>query len=133
MTTNILFETDVSYGLVLFSRLLGYFFSHHTSSFTGPYSLPLPLSLSFNGIGLLFLLFAVINFNFPSEAPVTSVSMNYTCAAIGLLCLLSIVTWFTTASKRFTGPSDVRNLVVNGVDSVSTLPPIPDTKSSKGT
>jgi hypothetical protein len=133
MTTNILFQTDVSYGLVLFSRLLGYFFSHHTSSFTGPYSLPLPLSLSYNGIGLLFLLFAVINFNFPSEAPITPVSMNYTCAAIGLVSLLSIVTWFTTASKRFTGPSDVRNLVVNGVDSVSTLQPIPDTKLSKGT
>ncbi|OGE53836.1 hypothetical protein PENARI_c007G11551 [Penicillium arizonense] len=111
----------VSYGLALFARLLGYFFGHQTSSFEGSYSLPLPLSISFNVIGLVFLLFASITFNFPSGAPVTSDSMNYTSAAIGLVTILSFITWFTTARKRFTGPSDVRNLILNSVESPSLL------------
>ncbi|OQD79439.1 hypothetical protein PENANT_c051G03372 [Penicillium antarcticum] len=111
----------VSYGLALFSRLLGYFFGYRTSSFEGSFSLPLSLSLSFNAIGLVFLLFASITFNFPSGAPVTSDSMNYTSAAIGLVTVLSFITWFTTARKRFTGPSDVMNLVVDGVEGPSTL------------
>ncbi|KAJ5780308.1 hypothetical protein N7457_005468 [Penicillium paradoxum] len=106
----------VSYGLVLLARLLGYFF-HHPASFEGPHSLPLPLSLSFNAIGFIFLVFASITFNFPSEAPVTSESMNYTSAAIGLLALVSLVTWLTTARSRFAGPSDVKILVVDGVGS----------------
>ncbi|CAI7615691.1 unnamed protein product [Penicillium glandicola] len=110
----------VSYGLVLFARLLGYLFRHQTFSFDGPHSLPLPLSLGFSMIGLLFLLFASITFNFPSDAPVTSESMNYTSAAIGLLTLLSLVTWFTTATNHFTGPSDIKHLVVDGVEN----PPI---------
>ncbi|KAJ5731918.1 hypothetical protein N7493_003399 [Penicillium malachiteum] len=111
----------VSYGLVLLSRLLGYLFSHHTSTFTGPYALPVSVSIVFNTIGLVFLSFASITFNFPSEAPITSSSMNYTCAAIGLVILLSFVTWFTSARHHFTGPSDVGSLVVSGADTV-TLP-----------
>ncbi|KAI3139145.1 hypothetical protein CBS147326_2823 [Penicillium roqueforti] len=110
----------VSYGLVLFSRLLGYFCGN-VISFDGPYALSPPVSLSFNAIGLIVLLFASITFNFPSEAPVNSSTMNYTSAAIGLVVLLSIVTWFTTANKRFAGPSDVRNLVVDGVIGPTTL------------
>jgi len=43
--------------------------------------------------------------------------MNYTSVAIGLVMSLSIVTWFTTAAKRFTGPSDVTNLIVHGIES----------------
>ncbi|CAI7600804.1 unnamed protein product [Penicillium crustosum] len=110
----------VSYSLVLLARLLGYFFRHQCS-FDGPHSLPLPLSLGFSSIGLLFLLFASITFNFPSDAPVTSGSMNYTSAAIGLVILLSLVTWFTTATNRFVGPSDVRHLVVDGIERPMTL------------
>ncbi|KAG0153922.1 hypothetical protein PDIDSM_1301 [Penicillium digitatum] len=113
----------VSYSLVLFARLLGYFF-YSQGSFDGPHSLPLPLSLCFSAIGLLFLLFASVTFNFPSDAPVTSESMNYTSAAIGLLTLLSLVTWFTTATKRFVGPSDVRHLVVDGAKTPTTLQPV---------
>jgi hypothetical protein len=96
--------------------------------------LPLPLSLGFSVIGLLFLLFASITFNFPSNAPVTSESMNYTCAAIGLLTLLSLVTWFTTATQRFAGPSDVRHLVVDGIERPMTLQPAEyvEPRTSKG-
>ncbi|KAJ5496876.1 hypothetical protein N7463_008863 [Penicillium fimorum] len=111
----------VSYGLVLFARLLGYFYDHGTSSFDGPFALPLPLSLACNFIGLVFLLFGSITFNFPSESPVTSDSMNYTSAAIGLVMLLSLATWLTTAAKQFTGPSDITHLVVEGIESPSTL------------
>lgn len=76
----------------------------------GEYTLPLPLSLTSNVIGLLFLLFASITLNFPSEAPVTPQSMNYASAAIGLVALLSTVTWFTSASRHFTGSSDVTTI-----------------------
>lgn len=67
------------------------------------YSLPLPLSPAYNTTGLLFLLFASITLNFPLETPVTSQSMNYISAAIGLLAMLSITKWFTSAAKRFIG------------------------------
>lgn len=83
--------------------------------------MPLPLSLGFSSIGLLFLLLASITFNFPSDAQVTSESMNYTSAAIGLVILLSLVTWFTTATNRFVGPSDVRHLAVDGIERPMTL------------
>jgi hypothetical protein len=46
--------------------------------------------------------------------------MNYTSAAIGLVILLSVVTWFTSAAKRFTGPSDVHE-VIHGIESPSML------------
>ncbi|KAJ6093589.1 hypothetical protein N7486_008878 [Penicillium sp. IBT 16267x] len=120
----------VSYGLVLLARLLGYMFGHYTSTFTGPYSLPSSVSIAFNAIGLLFLLFGSITFNFPSEAPVTSSSMNYTSAAIGLVTLLSVVTWITTATKHFSGPSDVRDLVLQGEASAGPAEMI-DTKLSE--
>ena len=44
--------------------------------------------------------------------------MNYTSAAIGLIALLAILTWFTTARKQFKGPTDVQGLVVDGVEQV---------------
>lgn len=65
-------------------------------------------------MGLLVLLLALVDFNLPSESPVTSESMNYTCAAVGLVAGLSLVTWFTTARANFTGPSDVR--IIDGVE-----------------
>ncbi|GLB05163.1 hypothetical protein AtubIFM57258_011199 [Aspergillus tubingensis] len=108
----------VSYALVLLARLLGYFFGHDIAPVDGPYSFPLPISLSLHGLGFLFLVFAFITFNFPSDAPVTPDSMNYTSAAIGLIALLSIFTWFTTARNQFKGPADVQGLVVDGVEQV---------------
>ncbi|RAL11687.1 uncharacterized protein BO97DRAFT_435078 [Aspergillus homomorphus CBS 101889] len=74
----------VSYALVLLSGLLGHAFGHHIASgTTGP---------------------------FPSEDPVTSESMNYTSAAVGIIAFLSIATWFTTARKQFKGPADIKGL-----------------------
>ncbi|KAL6238892.1 hypothetical protein BDW75DRAFT_237078 [Aspergillus navahoensis] len=83
----------ISYALPLLSRLLGYIASHRISSaqFTG----------------LFFLLFAFVTFNFPSEAPVDDENMNYTSAAIGVIALIGVVTWASTACRRFTGPVEV--------------------------
>ena len=58
-------------------------------------------------MGLVFLLFASITFNFPTTHPITQHSMNYTSAAIGVIGLISTVTWFTTGRKHFTGPGAV--------------------------
>ncbi|KAL3473446.1 amino acid/polyamine transporter I [Aspergillus californicus] len=98
----------ISYALPLLARLLGYTTSNPaaTTPFTGPFALNLPLSLSLNAGGLLFLLFAFVTFNFPSEAPVTEENMNYTSAAIGVIAVIGAGTWFVTARKRFTGPVD---------------------------
>lgn len=94
----------------LFSRLLAYFTGHLTT-FQGPWSLSLPVSLTVNAIGLLFLAFCSITFNFPYSSPVTKDSMNYTSAAIGVIALISVVTWLTTGRKQFTGPADVGTLM----------------------
>ena len=57
-----------------------------------------------NLIGAVFLLFASITFNFPGIAPVTAQNMNYTSAAIGIIGLISLVTWVLDGRKNFTGP-----------------------------
>ena len=98
--------TDVSYAIALASRLLGYI-TGHKRHLTGPYALPLPVSLSLNVLGLLFLLFTAITFNFPTSYPVTHESMSYTSAAIGVIGLIAIVTWVTTGKRRFTGPEGI--------------------------
>jgi choline transport protein len=100
---------DLSYALALLSRVLGYMTGHATA-LTGPYSLPVPISISLNVTGLIFLLFASITFNFPMSYPVTPDSMNYTSAAIGVIGFISVVTWFTTGKRQFTGPSAVSEL-----------------------
>ena len=92
--------------MALLSRLAGYY-TGHVVKLDGPYSFSVPVSIAFNTIGLLFLLFAAITFNFPSEYPVTHESMNYTSAAIGVIALISIVTWITTGRKHFSGPGAV--------------------------
>ena len=119
-TDNGLFCIDISYALPLLSRLLGYITSSSPSKptfiFTGPFHLSSSISLALNIIGLLFLLFAFVTFNFPSEAPVNDQNMNYTSAAIGVIALLGTVTWFAEARGRFTGPvSGQGALEVEGV------------------
>jgi choline transport protein len=101
--------SDLSYAMALLSRLAGYY-TGHVVKLDGPYSFSVPVSIAFNTIGLLFLLFAAITFNFPSEYPVTHESMNYTSAAIGVIALISIVTWVTTGRKHFSGPGAVSYL-----------------------
>ncbi|KAL4984046.1 amino acid/polyamine transporter I [Aspergillus falconensis] len=96
----------ISYALLLLALLLGYITSHKNSStqITGHFSLSLTLSFSLNALGLLFLLFAFVTFNFLSEAPVDDENMNYTSAAVGAIAPVSVVTWASTACRGFTGP-----------------------------
>lgn len=69
----------------------------------GPYTLG-RYSVGLNVVGLLFLVFTSITFNFPTINPVNQENMNYTSAAIGVIGLISIVTWVTTGRRNFTGP-----------------------------
>ncbi|KAJ5239911.1 hypothetical protein N7468_004530 [Penicillium chermesinum] len=96
----------LSYAMALGSRLVGYF-TGHVTKMEGPYTLSVPVSIGLNLLGLLFLLFASITFNFPSTYPVNQESMNYTSAAIGVIALISLLTWFTTGKDHFTGPGAV--------------------------
>lgn len=93
---------DVSYAIPLLANIISKFSSQH-AILDGPYSLG-RYSLVVNLFGFLYLAFAVITFNFPTVSPVTSDNMNYTSPAIGIIMLISLITWVTTGRKHFTGP-----------------------------
>lgn len=93
----------LSYAMPLLARLIAYFTGSHRK-LTGPWALSPAVSIFVNCVGLTYLLFACITFNFPSEYPVTSQNMNYTSAAVGVIMFVAAVTWFTTARKSFSGP-----------------------------
>lgn len=95
--------------MALGARLIGYF-TGHVTKLTGPYAFSTPVSIGLNIVGLTFLLFASVTFNFPSTAPVNHESMNYTSAAIGVIALISLITWVTTGRKQFTGPGAVSSI-----------------------
>ncbi|PLB43361.1 putative GABA permease [Aspergillus steynii IBT 23096] len=105
----------VSYAIALSARLLGHVTSHNPTM-KGPFALPTCVSIALNILGLLFLLFAAITFNFPTSYPVSHDSMNYTSAAVGVIALIAVVTWVVTARKRFTGPPGVS--VLDGCEDV---------------
>ena len=90
-------------------------FTGHAKVLPGPYTLG-KYGIVMNVVGFVFLLFTSITFNFPTLNPVDQENMNYTSAAIGIIGLISIVTWFTTGRKHFTGPQiEVENInVVHG-------------------
>ncbi|KAH0846343.1 GABA permease [Fonsecaea pedrosoi] len=67
-----------------------------------------------NLAGLLFLVFAGIDFNFPQVGPVTASNMNYCSAAFGVIGLVSVVTWLFDGRKNFTGPQTPG--IVNAID-----------------
>ena len=92
----------LSYAMPLLARMLARL-TGKAKVLPGPYSLG-GFGVYMNVIGFVFLLFTSITFNFPTLAPVDSGNMNYTSAAIGIIGLISIVTWVTTGRKAFTGP-----------------------------
>ena len=69
----------------ILARLTG-----HTRVLAGPYTLG-RYGLITNLVGLVFLLFTSVTFNFPTLAPVDKDNMNYTSAAIGVIGLISIL------------------------------------------
>ena len=87
-------------------------FTGHAKVLPGPYTLG-KWGVVLNIIGFVFLLFTSITFNFPTLSPVSKDDMNYTSAAIGVIGLISAVTWVTTGRKHFTGPqTGVANVTV---------------------
>lgn len=99
--------------MALLVRIIAYF-TNHVKVIPGPYTLG-KWSVWLNLIGLVFLVFTSITFNFPTLSPVDENNMNYTSAAIGVIGLVSIITWITTGRKQFTGPQIVGVDVVEGV------------------
>lgn len=75
--------------------------------------------MAFNIIGIFYLALCVVIFNFPSVSPVTSQTMNYSSAAVGVAALIATITWFTTGRKHFTGPQ--RGSILE-----ASIPPMPD-------
>ena len=92
----------LSYAMPLLARILAWF-TGDAKILPGPYRLG-RWGIWMNIAGLVFLVFTSITFNFPTLNPVTPQDMNYTSAAIGVIALISLVTWFTTGRKNFTGP-----------------------------
>ncbi|KIW04598.1 uncharacterized protein PV09_04346 [Verruconis gallopava] len=110
----------ISYAMPLLARLLSRVTNpsdpSHSAGLGGPYSLGrwgIPLNL----LGFVFLVFNGTIFNFPTIKPVNSDTMNYTPAAIGVIMLISIITWVTTGHRYFTGP-EAGNVIrlVQGVE-----------------
>ncbi|KAF2469341.1 amino acid transporter [Lindgomyces ingoldianus] len=111
----------LSYAMPLLARIL----AHVTGKkhrLEGPYSLGRH-GLALNIIGFIFLTFCCITFNFPSLKPVESENMNYTSAAIGVVMLISIITWIATGRKRFTGPDRGHLLNVGRREEVAATAP----------
>ena len=65
-------------------------FSGQVKDLPGPYTLG-KYGIVVNIIGLAFLVFTSITFNFPTLAPVDQENMNYTSAAIGVIGLISLI------------------------------------------
>ena len=92
----------LSYAMPLLARILSWF-TGDAKILSGPYNLG-RWGIIMNVVGLSFLVFTSITFNFPTLAPVDSGNMNYTSAAIGIIGLISIITWLISGRKDFTGP-----------------------------
>ncbi|EHY57142.1 hypothetical protein HRR83_002637 [Exophiala dermatitidis] len=99
----------VSYAMPLLVRLwslvAGY---EHAKVIPGRYTLGRTLSPIANAVGLVFLLFAGVDFNFPQEGPVSPDNMNYCSAAFGVIGAISLATWVLDGRKNFTGPKTER-------------------------
>lgn len=62
--------------------------------------------------------------------PVNKENMNYTSAAIGVIGLISLVTWITTGRKHFTGPLTAV-VAVHGEGSVTRSGSLGDTEENE--
>ncbi|KAG8531391.1 uncharacterized protein KY384_003020 [Bacidia gigantensis] len=92
----------LSYAMPILARILA-FVTGRVQHLPGPYSLG-RYSIATNLVGLIFLTFCAVTFNFPTLAPVEKDNMNYTSAALGVIGLISLVNWITTGRKKFKGP-----------------------------
>ena len=119
----------LSYAMPLLARILSWFMGD-AKVLPGPYTLG-RYGIIMNVIGLVFLVFTSITFNFPTLAPVDSGNMNYTSAAIGIIGLVSLVTWLISGRKAFTGPQIAGAVPVLEVRAAEVLDNIDDTLAEK--
>jgi choline transport protein len=103
-----------------------------TQVLSGPYTLG-RYGVWVNLVGFLFLVYNCITFNFPTISPVDSENMNYTSAAVGIIMLISLVTWVTTGRKSFSGPEGgrVMSVVHHAVEGDPTTAKIGEAKEKK--
>lgn len=94
---------DLSYIMPLAVRLWGRWTGKGPEFTKGSYTLS-RTGVYLNIIGLLYLAFACITFNFPSSYPINGTNMNYTCAAVGGIIIIAATTWFAKGRTAFTGP-----------------------------
>ena len=106
----------LSYAMPLLARILSWF-TGNAKVLSGPYTLG-RYGIIMNAVGLIFLVFTSVTFNFPTLAPVDSENMNYTSAAIGIIGLISAVTWLLSGRKSFTGPQIVGEVPVLDIRAV---------------
>ncbi|BGP41196.1 hypothetical protein JCM10450v2_005235 [Rhodotorula kratochvilovae] len=64
-----------------------------------------------NIVALAFTAITTCFFLFPPSANPTAESMNYAVAVLGLIALVSVITWFTQGRKHFVGPRDLGGLL----------------------
>jgi choline transport protein len=69
-------------------------------------------------MALVYLLFTSITFNFPTLNSVDSENMNYTSAAVGMVMLVALITWFTTARGSFRCPGVGEEVVLHSAPCV---------------
>lgn len=95
----------LSYAMPLLCRLWSYYTGANlqAKAIPGAYSLG-KWSPWVNLVGLVFLIFAGVDFNFPQIGPVAADNMNYCSAAFGVIGLISVATWIVDGKKNFTGP-----------------------------
>lgn len=68
------------------------------------FKLPEPIGWFCNLLGLAYAILTTVLFLFPSDLPVSGSSMNYAVAAMGIVFLISVVTWIVDGRKNFKGP-----------------------------
>ena len=112
-STNKLLRTDVSYAIPILLRVIAPLTASTASTqFEGPWNLG-RWSMPINIMALVYLLFTSITFNFPTLKPVDSENMNYTSAAVGVVMVVALITWFTTAKGQFRCPGVGEEMVID--------------------
>lgn len=105
--------TDVSYAIPILLRVIAPLTASTASTkFEGPWNLG-RWSMPINIMALVYLLFTSITFNFPTLKPVDSENMNYTSAAVGVVMVVALITWFTTAKGQFRSPGVSEEMVID--------------------
>ncbi|KAG9558754.1 GABA permease, partial [Aureobasidium melanogenum] len=103
----------VSYAIPILLRVIAPLTAANASTkFEGPWNLG-RWSMPINIMALVYLLFTSITFNFPTLKPVDSENMNYTSAAVGVVMVVALITWFTTAKGQFRSPGVGEEMVID--------------------